>query len=1076
MAATPIENNEFSQENKSEKSNSLEKPDFRQETRLGLVLYGGVSLAVYMNGVCREFYNAMRGRGIYKLIKALTDSDIVVDIVSGTSAGGINGVLLSYAIANSYKDNVVDFEEFADIWRENGDINHLLRIVEENKSKTAIDSVLDGEGYYQEKLFEAFKKAGMKKKPAIEAAPAGEWYSDFKELDLFITGTDVIGRIYTTFDNTGKVIEIKDHRSVFHLKYREDQDFGDPFSLTDDITQQALAKLCRITSCFPVAFPVVTVKLDPKNEVSSKDKIDKKLEEWGNLLEDRILPEEKPNPDGYQLHFVDGGVLDNRPFSYTTEAIYYRTADRPVNLRKLFYLDPSPDNFIGSESFNEMAKPDIWKVINDSLISLPRYESIGKDLQEITERNDKVRRYKLLRDSISLNVERLSTESDTDTEAKNRYRRIRLVALRDRVLPFLFDSKKIAKSSKNDSKQLLEETAKLLAGLITDEKELKDRNTKLNEVAEQIHYLDSQYAFRHHNFLIDKIFLLMTETQDKKEYESLKNLANQISYILEIIKVIDQALQEMFKSEKVRHEFYEIIKSKDKSRNDIRKESYEYLLKLFYFLLDVDSQDLSNDIVKKLQSVGNGDTQSNNIFKELIKPISDNLNKKIGNLALLALNENRELIIKYENDTSIPITINKYQDRQNYNLFNILESVSTALIEQSHIIEAEELKNDFSDFDKIDQIIYPYEYLADIQGKDSIEVVRISPNDANKGFGKGFGNDNIDRNKLAGSQLGAFGGFFKKSWRSNDILWGRLDGLNRIVDGLLTLESLQSFPEFVSRESQNQNLTVEHYLHQLVNESFPNTIPENEDPLEQEKPSLKDLLTEQLVKFATPGETLTKADLEDLKENLVLLGHRVILNENLGNVFKDAMDQQLEWNQQQVAQQKSKKFVSIPGYFDPVLTPLAVQALAKVQTEELLKNQNKIDDYFLKTYRVGSETIAKDIPPSILQKLGARTSIILRNVVESTSVGKWLRRRLKTYKIASLFLDGYYWLLQWKQSLSGFITISILFIVSIALLVWLFNLLNQLSHPALAIFTTLILILLLLSVVQDIRGWLFRKK
>jgi hypothetical protein len=66
----------------------IQKPDFIREFRLGLVVYGGVSLAVYMNGVCREFYNAVRGRGVYKLIKALTDSDIVVDIISGTSAGG----------------------------------------------------------------------------------------------------------------------------------------------------------------------------------------------------------------------------------------------------------------------------------------------------------------------------------------------------------------------------------------------------------------------------------------------------------------------------------------------------------------------------------------------------------------------------------------------------------------------------------------------------------------------------------------------------------------------------------------------------------------------------------------------------------------------------------------------------------------------------------------------------------------------------------------------------------------------------------------------------------------------------
>jgi hypothetical protein len=88
-----------------------------------------------MNGVCREFYNATRGRGIYKLIKALTDSDIVVDIVSGTSAGGINGVLLSYAVANSYEKIVVDFKEFGDIWRESGDINKLLRPLKKEKRK-----------------------------------------------------------------------------------------------------------------------------------------------------------------------------------------------------------------------------------------------------------------------------------------------------------------------------------------------------------------------------------------------------------------------------------------------------------------------------------------------------------------------------------------------------------------------------------------------------------------------------------------------------------------------------------------------------------------------------------------------------------------------------------------------------------------------------------------------------------------------------------------------------------------------------------------------------------------------------
>ncbi len=153
-------------------------------------------------------------------------------------------------------------------------------------------------------------------------------------------------------DNTGKVIEVKDHRSVFHLKHRKDQKKTSDIIYDEDNENnennkknedkiKALAKLCRITSCFPAAFPVVTVNLDPDNKVhenkvdkntdtESKKRIDKKIERWGSLLRNRILPHTPPK-EGYRLHFIDGGVLDNRPFSYTIDAIYYRTTYRKVN-------------------------------------------------------------------------------------------------------------------------------------------------------------------------------------------------------------------------------------------------------------------------------------------------------------------------------------------------------------------------------------------------------------------------------------------------------------------------------------------------------------------------------------------------------------------------------------------------------------------------------------------------------------------------------------------------------------------------------------------------------------------------
>jgi predicted acylesterase/phospholipase RssA len=97
---------------------------YQRDVRIGLVLYGGVSLAVYENGVAHELYRAVRGEGMYALLAELIDSDIVVDIISGTLAGGVNGVMLAYALANGK-----DFAPSADLWRNDGDIQRLLRQV-----------------------------------------------------------------------------------------------------------------------------------------------------------------------------------------------------------------------------------------------------------------------------------------------------------------------------------------------------------------------------------------------------------------------------------------------------------------------------------------------------------------------------------------------------------------------------------------------------------------------------------------------------------------------------------------------------------------------------------------------------------------------------------------------------------------------------------------------------------------------------------------------------------------------------------------------------------------------------------
>lgn len=168
-----------------------------REVRLGLVPYGGVSLAIYMNGLANEFFNVVRGRGIYGLIKALTDSDVVVDIVSGASAGGINGLFLAYALCNE-----TEFGAFADLWREQGDVSLLLQ--DPKKASGDCRSLFDSKGYYQSNLEKAFSTASPQQNRISCKTREKELASAFREVDVFVAGSDVEGRMFTTFDDLGQ--------------------------------------------------------------------------------------------------------------------------------------------------------------------------------------------------------------------------------------------------------------------------------------------------------------------------------------------------------------------------------------------------------------------------------------------------------------------------------------------------------------------------------------------------------------------------------------------------------------------------------------------------------------------------------------------------------------------------------------------------------------------------------------------------------------------------------------------------------------------------------------------------------
>ncbi len=139
---------------------------YTQEVRLAVVMYGGVSLAIYMNGITQELYHLVRatapksdGSGaalfsdgeltptekVYrklgqmirrgeKIKEGVSPQDdiktrFVIDILSGTSAGGINAIFLSKALANNRS-----IEQLTDLWVTQGDIKLLI-----NDGKSTVD-------------------------------------------------------------------------------------------------------------------------------------------------------------------------------------------------------------------------------------------------------------------------------------------------------------------------------------------------------------------------------------------------------------------------------------------------------------------------------------------------------------------------------------------------------------------------------------------------------------------------------------------------------------------------------------------------------------------------------------------------------------------------------------------------------------------------------------------------------------------------------------------------------------------------------------------------------------------------
>ncbi len=329
-----------------------------RELRLAVVMTGGVSLAIWMGGVASEIDQLVRTKrtkakdrtpqqAVYDELLTLAGYTPRVDVVSGTSAGGVNGALLAGAVARRRK-----LDGLRDIWLKVADFEELLR----SPYTKDQPSVLKGDEYFTPGLRKGFK--------TLLGDGTVEPKADDHPVELLVTTTLLNGEDSRLVDHFGTQIPDVRHNGLF--KFDRTQLMGNPKVVSE------LALAARSSASFPVAFEPSWVPCNPDDA-------------------DPAHPSMKGIADFHANHFViDGGVLMNRPLDPALRAMFAMPADTEDVTRVLLYVVPDPGESVEPEKEQFTSPVALTDVALRSLVTIPRTQSIAGDLEGLNKHNARV--------------------------------------------------------------------------------------------------------------------------------------------------------------------------------------------------------------------------------------------------------------------------------------------------------------------------------------------------------------------------------------------------------------------------------------------------------------------------------------------------------------------------------------------------------------------------------------------------------------------------------------------------------------------------------------------------------------
>jgi patatin-related protein len=411
-----------------------------KELRLALVCYGGISLAVYMHGITKEVWRLARAsrafhageeaepgsEAVYRrLIEAIAgecglDVRVLVDILAGASAGGINAVFLAEAIASGRS-----LEPLTELWLETADVDRLIDPALNRFARLAKSAAvpfawaLSSRRGVLEKTVEAehrdeirgklanFVRARWFAPPfsgpgftrlllgALEAMASGPkgppLLPSYHPLDLFVTVTDFYGYPERLRLNSPSEVIEQEHRLILSFRKAGAGPLADAAEL---------AFAARATASFPGAFPPFQVA-----------ELDQVLAERGadwpgraGFLS-RALPRQSVAGTAESAVLIDGSVLANAPFRPAIRALQNRPAHREVD-RRFVYIDPKPGVRSLRLSPDESTDaPGFFATIFGALSDIPREQPIRDNLEAIDQRSSTIRRLRRIVEAMRPEVE-----------------------------------------------------------------------------------------------------------------------------------------------------------------------------------------------------------------------------------------------------------------------------------------------------------------------------------------------------------------------------------------------------------------------------------------------------------------------------------------------------------------------------------------------------------------------------------------------------------------------------------------------------------------------------------------------